>query len=124
MQALLSIASEATPAEVINAILKAPVDLLWFGGIGTYVRAPTETDARPAIAPMMRSASPATCAREGRGRRRQSRHDAARPHRSGAARRPLNTDAIDNSAGVNSSDVEVNIKIALSSPDARGQAFA
>src|SRR5690606_22908702 len=34
----------ATPAEVMNAILKAPVDLLWFGGIGTYVRAPDESD--------------------------------------------------------------------------------
>ncbi len=36
--------AEATPAEVMSAILKAPVGLLWFGGIGTYVRAATETD--------------------------------------------------------------------------------
>ena len=35
---------KATPAEIMNAILKAPVDLLFFGGIGTYVRASTETD--------------------------------------------------------------------------------
>ncbi len=48
---------------------------------------------------------------------RQSRHDAARPRRGGAARQcRLNTDAIDNSAGVNTSDVEVNIKIALATP--------
>src|SRR5262245_64593811 len=37
-------AAKATPQEVMNAILKAPVDLLWFGGIGTYVRASGETD--------------------------------------------------------------------------------
>ena len=36
--------AKATPAEVMNAILKAPVDLLFFGGIGTYVRASTESD--------------------------------------------------------------------------------
>ena len=37
-------AAKATPQEVMNAILKAPVDLLWFGGIGTYVRASSESD--------------------------------------------------------------------------------
>ena len=37
--------SQATPFEIMTAILKSPVDLLWFGGIGTYVRGPTETDA-------------------------------------------------------------------------------
>src|SRR5207253_1382467 len=36
--------AKATPFEVMNAILKAPVDLLFFGGIGTYVRASAETD--------------------------------------------------------------------------------
>ena len=35
----------ARPAEILSAILKAPVDLLWFGGIGTYVRGPDETNA-------------------------------------------------------------------------------
>jgi len=35
---------KANPQEVMKAILKMPVDLLWFGGIGTYVRASTETD--------------------------------------------------------------------------------
>src|SRR5260370_31616736 len=37
-------AAKVTPQEVMNAILKAPVDLLWFGGIGTYVRASGESD--------------------------------------------------------------------------------
>src|SRR6185503_13825129 len=36
--------AKATPQEVMNAILQAPVDLLFFGGIGTYVRASTESD--------------------------------------------------------------------------------
>src|SRR5690606_2112748 len=38
--------AQATPAELMTAILKAPVDLLWFGGIGTYVRAGEESDAQ------------------------------------------------------------------------------
>ena len=37
-------AATASPADLMQAILKAPVDLLWFGGIGTYVRAASETD--------------------------------------------------------------------------------
>src|SRR5258708_19421274 len=37
-------AAKVTPQDVMNAILKAPVDLLWFGGIGTYVRASAESD--------------------------------------------------------------------------------
>ena len=64
-QAALGFAkAKATPHEVMHAILKAPADLLFFGGIGTYVR---RVDAKPttpsATAPMTRSASPApTCA--------------------------------------------------------------
>ncbi|MHB1931148.1 MAG: NAD-glutamate dehydrogenase domain-containing protein, partial [Acidimicrobiales bacterium] len=38
-------ASELSPPELISAILRAPVDLLWFGGIGTYIKAPDEPDA-------------------------------------------------------------------------------
>ena len=54
---------------------------------------------------------------QGDRRGRQSRHDPARPHRGGIRTGVrLNTDAIDNSAGVNTSDMEVNIKIALSVP--------
>ena len=48
---------QATPFEVMRAILKARVDLLWFGGIGTYIRASGETTTRSAIAPMIRSVS-------------------------------------------------------------------
>ncbi len=47
MRAVLGLdKAEAAPNEVMTAILKAEVDLLWFGGIGTYVRASVETDAQ------------------------------------------------------------------------------
>ena len=114
----------ATPAEIMTAILKAPVDLLWFGGIGTYVRATGETNAgsrrpRQRRHPHHRRRS----ARQGDRRGRQSRRHPARPHRvrpASAAR--CNSDAIDNSGGVNCSDVEVNIKIALAVRHAQGSA--
>jgi glutamate dehydrogenase len=108
----------ATPAEVMNAILKAPVDLLFFGGIGTYVRASTETDAE--VGDRANDAVRVTGADlrakvigEGAnlGMTQRGRIEAARR----GVR--LNTDAIDNSAGVNTSDMEVNIKIALTVPE-------
>jgi glutamate dehydrogenase len=123
MRVLLDIDKpQATPAEVMNAILKARVDLLWFGGIGTYIRASTETDeqvgdrANDAI----RISGPEVRAKvvgEGAnlGVTQRGRIEAAQ---SGVR---LNTDAIDNSAGVNTSDVEVNIKIALTTPERDGR---
>ncbi|MFG1347229.1 NAD-glutamate dehydrogenase [Xanthobacter autotrophicus DSM 431] len=118
VQALLRFPkASATPAELINAILKAPVDLLFFGGIGTYVRASSETDADAGdrANDAVRIAANELNARvigEGAnlGMTQRSRIEAARR----GIR--LNTDAIDNSAGVNTSDVEVNIKIALARP--------
>ena len=107
---------EATPFEVITAILKARVDLLWFGGIGTYVRSAHESDAEvgdranDAIR-IIGSQVRAKVIGEGAnlGVTQRGRIEAAR------AGVRLNTDAIDNSAGVNTSDVEVNFKIALAS---------
>ncbi|MGL4324712.1 MAG: NAD-glutamate dehydrogenase [Beijerinckiaceae bacterium] len=111
-----------TPAELMNAILKAPVDLLWFGGIGTYVRATTETDAQAGdrANDAIRITGPdlrCRVAGEGAnlGMTQLGRIEAAQ---NGVR---LNTDAIDNSAGVNTSDVEVNIKIALSKPEQQGK---
>ncbi|WP_332690546.1 NAD-glutamate dehydrogenase [Devosia sp.] len=106
--------SQATPGEVMTAILKAEVDLLWFGGIGTYVRSSQETDAEvgdranDAIR-ITGSAVRAKVVGEGAnlGVTQRGRVEYAL---SGGR---INTDAIDNSAGVNSSDLEVNIKIAL-----------
>jgi glutamate dehydrogenase len=114
--------SKATPQQVMNAILKAPADLLFFGGIGTYIRASSEGDdaagdrANDAI---RITGKDLRCKVIGEGANlgmtQRGRIEAA-----GAGVR-LNTDAIDNSAGVNTSDVEVNIKIALSRPLADGR---
>ena len=113
---------EATPTELMQAILKAPADLLWFGGIGTYVRATTETDedAGDRANDAVRITGPDLRAKvvgEGAnlGLTQRGRIEAAR------AGVRLNTDAIDNSAGVNTSDVEVNIKIALMTPERDGR---
>jgi len=104
----------ATPAEVMRAILKCGVDLLFFGGIGTYVRASSETDAdvgdRSNDAIRITGAEiAAKVIGEGAnlGMTQRGRIEAAQR----GVR--LNTDFIDNSAGVNCSDQEVNIKIAL-----------
>ncbi len=106
----------ASPTEIMNAILKAPVDLLWFGGIGTYVRATAETnadvgdranDAVRVTAPEVGAKVIGEGANLGVTQRGRIEYSLA-----GGA---CNSDAIDNSGGVNSSDVEVNIKIALAS---------
>jgi glutamate dehydrogenase len=119
MKALLGIeADAATPQQVMSAILKMPVDLLWFGGIGTYVRASGETDemvgdrANDAI---RITGADLRCKVIGEG----ANLGMTQRGRVEAALRGvrLNTDAIDNSAGVNTSDIEVNIKIALSMPE-------
>ncbi len=107
-------AEHMTPAELLNAILKAKADLLWFGGIGTYIRASTETDADAGdrANDAIRVAAPDIKAKvigEGANLGVTQR---ARMELSARGVR-LNTDFIDNSAGVNSSDQEVNIKIAV-----------
>ena len=115
MQALLGLAgATATPAEVISAILKADVDLLWFGGIGTYVRASSEVDA--AVGDRANDAVRVTAAQlrakvVGEGANLGTTQLARVEYALAGGR--INSDAIDNSAGVNSSDLEVNIKIAL-----------
>lgn len=117
LRAALALADEAevvTPAELIRAILLAPVDLLWFGGIGTYVKATEESHAdvgdraNDAIR-IDGSRLRARVVGEGGnlGMTQRGRVEAARRgiH--------VNTDAVDNSAGVDTSDHEVNLKILL-----------
>ncbi len=116
-QKLFGVAEKLTPQELIRAILKAQADLLFFGGIGTYVRAADEGDEAAgdrANDPIRITGKElrAKVIGEGanlgmtqRGRIEAALHGVR-----------LNTDAIDNSAGVNTSDMEVNIKIALSIP--------
>ncbi|MCO5090529.1 NAD-glutamate dehydrogenase [Bosea sp. (in: a-proteobacteria)] len=123
MRALLDLdKAEASPPELMTAILKARVDLLWFGGIGTYIRAADESDAQVGdrANDAIRIAGADVRARvvgEGAnlGVTQRGRIEAARK----GIR--INTDAIDNSAGVNTSDVEVNIKIALAAPVKAGR---
>ena len=106
--------TELAPNDVVRAILQAPVDLLWNGGIGTYVKASTEThqDAADRAGDAIRIDAPQLRVRvvgEGGnlGLTQRGRVEAAL----GGVK--LNTDAIDNSAGVATSDVEVNLKILL-----------
>jgi glutamate dehydrogenase len=113
---------ELTPLELIRAILKAPVDLLWNGGIGTYVKASTETDAAAgdkANDAVRVDGADLRCRVVGEGGNlgftQLGRIEYAR------AGGRVNTDFIDNSAGVDTSDHEVNIKILLRSATLRGQ---
>ncbi len=106
----------ATPTgeEVVRAILKMPADLLWLGGIGTYVKTPSQThyqvgdQANDAVR-INSDELQVKVVGEGAnlGLTQLARIDCAnRGIR-------LNTDAIDNSAGVNMSDYEVNLKVLL-----------
>ncbi|TPJ38133.1 NAD-glutamate dehydrogenase [Mesorhizobium sp. B2-5-13] len=111
----------ATPVEIMTAILKAPVDLLWFGGIGTYLRASTETNAEVgdrANDAVRITALDARAKVIGEGANLGVTQRARIEFGMNGGR--CNSDAIDNSGGVNCSDVEVNIKIALASAMRKG----
>lgn len=106
---------KVTPVELLQAMLKARTDLLWFGGIGTYIKSSKEThaDAGDKACDAIRVDAPDVRARvigEGAnlGVTQLGRVELGE---SGVA---VNTDFLDNSAGVDSSDHEVNIKILLS----------
>ncbi|SEM72752.1 glutamate dehydrogenase [Sphingomonas gellani] len=107
-------AGEMEPTALIAAILKAPADLLWFGGIGTYVKARSENNAAvgdPANDRLRVDAEDLRVTAIGEGAN-LGVTQAARIAFAGRGGR-INTDFIDNSAGVDCSDNEVNIKIAL-----------
>ena len=108
----------AAPDEIMRAILCMRVDLLWNGGIGTYVKASERVQrARSATAPTMRYASMAgRCGRTWSAKAATSASRSAAGSSTRLAGGRLNTDFIDNSAGVNTSDVEVNLKILLNPP--------
>jgi len=114
-RAVLGIAaSELSPAELLRALLLAPVDMIYNGGIGTYVKASSEThqqagdkaadayrvDGRELRCKVLVEGGNLGCTQLGRIEFAQS----------GGL---IYTDAIDNSAGVDCSDHEVNIKILL-----------
>ncbi|UEM21104.1 NAD-glutamate dehydrogenase [Skermanella mucosa] len=112
---------KVTPVELIQAMLRGQVDLLWFGGIGTFVKATEEThaevgdkandssriDGREVRAKIVGEGANLGVTQRGRIEYAQ-----------GGGR--INTDAIDNSAGVDTSDHEVNIKVLTGDVIARG----
>ena len=123
MQKVLDLdVSEIEPEALISGILKAPVDLIWFGGIGTYIKASAENNVQvgdPANDVLRVDAKEVRARVIGEGAnlgatqagRIEFSHNGGR----------CNTDFIDNSAGVDCSDNEVNIKIALAAAKRSGK---
>jgi glutamate dehydrogenase len=107
-------AKDVDPTTLINAILKAPVDLLWFGGIGTYIKASTQSQADvgdPSNDVLRADAADLRAKVIGEGANLAITQAGRIEFAEHGGR--INTDFIDNSAGVDCSDNEVNIKIPL-----------
>ncbi len=123
VRALLGLDAETIdPDSLITAILKAQIDLLWFGGIGTYVKSSAENNVQVG--------DPANDGLriDGRDIRARVIGEGANLGTTQAGRIEfalkggrINTDFIDNSAGVDCSDNEVNIKIALAGAKRAGR---
>ena len=115
-------AGELEPEALITAILKAPVDLLWFGGIGTYVKAAAENNVQvgdPANDAMRVDGAALRAKVIGEGANLGVTQAGRIEFALHGGR--INTDFIDNSAGVDCSDNEVNIKIALAAAKRAGK---
>jgi glutamate dehydrogenase len=114
-RALLGITADAVPPnEIVKAILKLEVDLLWNGGIGTYVKASTESHAQVgdrANDAVRIDGSELRARVIGEGGNLGFSQLGRIEYAAKGGR--INTDSVDNSGGVNCSDVEVNIKILL-----------
>jgi glutamate dehydrogenase len=122
-RALLGIdAQSAAPNDVIRAILRLPVDLLWNGGIGTYVKSADEAHAEigdRANDAVRVNGAELRCHVVGEGGNLGFSQRGRIEYALAGGR--INTDFIDNSAGVNCSDVEVNLKILLNPLMAAGR---
>ena len=124
---MLGIESEVIdPDSLITAILKSQIDLLWFGGIGTYVKGSAENNVDvgdPANDALRINGADLRVRVIGEGANlgctQAGRIEFSLSARAGGGR--INTDFIDNSAGVDCSDNEVNIKIALASAKRAGR---
>ncbi|MBT2188600.1 NAD-glutamate dehydrogenase [Sphingobium nicotianae] len=123
MQAIIGTSETSLePAALISALLKAPTDLIWFGGIGTYIKAAAQNNAEVGDAANDRLRVDAEDVQakvigEGANLGVTQAGRIAFALRGGR----INTDFIDNSAGVDCSDNEVNIKIALNKEVAEGR---
>ncbi len=123
VKAMLGVDAESlSPTDLISAILKAEVDLLWFGGIGTYIKGSAESnisvgdranDAHRVNGIDVRATVIGEGANLGMTQAGRIEYAQKGGH--------LNTDFIDNSAGVDTSDHEVNIKIALGAAERSGK---
>jgi len=115
-------ADHLTPAALVRAVLCAPVDVLYFGGIGTYVRASVEDDG---TIDDRANAEVRVTGRDLRARVVGEGANLALTQRARVevARRGgrINADAIDNAAGVDCSDHEVNLKVLLGAAEADGR---
>ena len=127
IRALFGVDESVTPNELMRAILKMPADLLFFGGIGTFVKAGSESHAEAGDRANEALRIDATEIRakvvgEGAnlGVTQRARIEYAQHGGPDGKGGRINTDAIDNSAGVDTSDHEVNIKILLGDVVARG----
>ena len=122
MREALDVSAESlTPSELMSAILRAPVDLLWNGGIGTYVKAKSETHADvgdKANDALRVNGAELRAKVVGEGGNLGFTQRGRIEFALGGGR--VNTDAIDNAGGVNCSDHEVNIKVLLDTVVAEG----
>ncbi|WP_232496114.1 NAD-glutamate dehydrogenase domain-containing protein [Novosphingobium kaempferiae] len=115
-------ATEIDPDSLITAILSAPVDLLWFGGIGTYVKSSAENNVQvgdPTNDGLRVSGNELRVKVIGEGANLGVTQAGRIEFASRGGR--INADFIDNSAGVDCSDNEVNIKIALAAAKRAGK---
>jgi glutamate dehydrogenase len=123
VQAMLGVKRDSmTPPELIRAVLCMPVDLLWNGGIGTYVKASTEShlDIGDRANDALRvNANELRCKIVGEGGNLGFSQRARVEYALNGGR--INTDFIDNSGGVDCSDHEVNIKILFNSAPRRSR---
>jgi glutamate dehydrogenase len=123
MQSLTGLAGpRVSPADLIKALLKAEIDLLWFGGIGTFIKSSEQSNLD------VGDRANDTVRVDGREVRAKVIGEGANLGATQLGRVEyalqggrLNTDAIDNSAGVDTSDHEVNLKILLSGPLRRAE---
>ncbi|MGI9375284.1 MAG: NAD-glutamate dehydrogenase [Tsuneonella suprasediminis] len=114
--------SELEPEALISAILKSPVDLLWFGGIGTYIKASSQSNAEvgdPANDALRVNGEDLRVRVVGEGANLGVTQAGRIEFSLNGGR--INADFIDNSAGVDCSDNEVNIKIALAAARRAGR---
>jgi glutamate dehydrogenase len=121
-EALGFVADRATPNELIGAILRAPVELFWNGGVGTYVKSSTESHAEVgdrANDAVRINGDELRCKIVAEGGNLGVTQLGRVEYSLGGGL--IHTDAIDNSAGVDCSDHEVNIKILLGAVMAQGE---